>query len=113
MLLHLWLEGGLEYEERNGTGLYTLSLRQEEIEEVIQALLPEAEGLDTSLTAGKLQIELTDQGIERISFQVRGSVHVLSINAPVSISGSFTFPEETEEISIPAPVEEAVKREEG
>ncbi|MBC5721509.1 methyl-accepting chemotaxis protein [Flintibacter sp. NSJ-23] len=113
VLLHLWLEGGLEYEERNGTGLYTLSLRQEEIEEVIQALLPEAEGLDTSLTAGKLQIELTDQGIERISFQVRGSVHVLSINAPVSISGSFTFPEETEEISIPAPVEEAVKREEG
>ena len=52
MLLHLWLEGGLEYEERNGTGLYTLSLRQEEIEEVIQALLPEAEELMTGIIVG-------------------------------------------------------------
>lgn len=109
-IYRLSLQGALKGEEKGGNYRYTLTLNQEEILTAVHVLLPEVETWDPIFREGQIQVDLSDGEIVQISFDFRGSVQILNVDVPASITGRLTFQEGGTPLSIPDPVAESIEK---
>ena len=102
----LCINGEISCEENGGTYTYTLALDEDGMARVAHTVLPDSEKLALSFRSGSVEITVTDAGVERIRFACGGSVRIVVVDAPVSISAELRFrdPSEGGQAEIPGDV---------
>ncbi len=106
----LCLRGQADCQERDGGYLYTLDLDLKDLEEAAQAILPQIQALEPSLTGGRLEVMVAEDTVERVELSCGGSMRVLLTDARVSLSCGLSF--EKRDFELPEDVAEAVWRDE-
>lgn len=104
----LCMNGEMTYSVRQEETVYSLSLDETGISTVAKAILPEIGQMDVELTAGNLQVTLEHERITDIRFVCQGSVPVMVVNVPVTLSCELTLEKEGAETDFTVP--EAVLR---
>lgn len=109
MALGLFLEGGYACEETNEGYCYSLSLGEETMRAITYALSPEAESLPITFQEGSITLLMDDAGLKALDITCGGSVQVLFLDVPMSLSCRMTFPAEADTFMIPEAVKAALK----
>ena len=87
---------------------YTLSLDEDGMAAVAQAIAPESKTLDIQFSSGSLEMELTGNNLTQITLSCSGTLHVVLADAPVTFSAEIT--PAARSVSFPQEVINALKK---
>lgn len=90
-LVWLCMEGDITCTQ-TGTGyVYTLALDQQAMGQLSQMILPELAQYSITLSQGTVTILLDSGTITTMAVSIKGSVHALIVQLPVTVSAEFSF----------------------
>ena len=78
-------------EDSSGIGHFRLTMDQDAMAEMFADLLPEGGAADVSLTAGSVEVLQRDRQILAIRLECSGTVQLLAVSAPASLSAQLEF----------------------
>ena len=91
MAYGVFLQGGITFSEDNDSHIYTIHLTSEQIEAIVQELVPDTAELDITYTDGVFEAVVTDDVFTSLSLSCGGSIPVLLIDISVSLDVTVTF----------------------
>ncbi|MBQ9459446.1 MAG: hypothetical protein IJU66_05885 [Oscillospiraceae bacterium] len=98
-LLHLayeaFLLGEASCREGGGVTAYTIRLDEAAMAEFAAAIAPETRTMGVSFTEGSVSLRLRSGAAESVTVQCRGTVRVVRMDVPATISARLTFGEKT------------------
>lgn len=104
----LCLNGDYDLARQEETLTYTISLDETGMKELSQAILPESAGMEILFDSGVLKIEINGSTLCSLSVSLSGSLDLLLLEVPVSISADLTFPDSLPEFTVPQAVLDAI-----
>lgn len=96
--------------ETNGSYIYTLMLDTEGAKTVAQTVVPETKNMDIAYGTSSVQITVTDEKIAGMRFVCDGSIELLHVDTPVSVTGELLLEDNgtLDDFSIPEAVLDAL-----
>lgn len=85
------LNGNYNCIQNDGAYIYTLSLNEEGMESVVQAISPEAQELGLNLKAGSIQVMVKDDTISGIRVVCSGNAKIALVEVPISFGVELGF----------------------
>lgn len=105
----LCLNGDYALTRQEETFTYTITLDETGMKELSQAILPETTQMEIFFDTGLLEIEVTEQMLCSLSVTLSGSLDLLLLEVPVSISADLSFPAAVRDFTVPQAVLDAIK----
>lgn len=105
------LNGEFSCSENDSSSIYTLSLDKAGMKAVASAIAPESKDMDIAFSAGSIQITLEEEKMSQIYISCNGSVEVVGVDVPVSLSCLLQIAKPNAELdfSIPQAVMQALR----
>lgn len=87
----LCMEGDIRCTRKDGAYVYTLVLKQQQIQQLARMILPELSRYSDSLTAGNVTVVLEEGAISTMKISIEGKISALIVQLPVAVCAEFRF----------------------